>query len=287
MTKFTRTTLPIILAAVACCPVVLAPAQVAVPPAPRQMERLGRGVVAVHPGEGKVFVSWRLLGTDPDGVTFNVYRTTVGGPPVKLNPEPIAKCTWFLDATADLTKANTWTVRPVVNGTEGETSQPFLGVLPANPPARPYVPVPLQSPQGYNPNDASVGDLDGDGEYEIVVHQVGRGRDNSQAGMTTEPILEAYKLDGTLLWRINLGKNIREGAHYTQFMVYDLDGDGRAEVACKTADGTVDGKGEVIGDPAADHRAPTGHILKGPEFLTVFDGLTGAALATTSYIPPR
>ena len=88
--------------------------------------------------------------------------------------------------------------------------------------------------------DASVGDLDGDGEYEIVVHKVGR-RDNSQDGETTEPIFDAYRLDGTRLWRINLGKNIREGAHYTQFMVYDLDGDGRAEFACKTADGTVDG----------------------------------------------
>jgi rhamnogalacturonan endolyase len=149
------------------------------------------------------------------------------------------------------------------------------------------VSVPLQTPQGYSPNDASVGDLDGDGEYEIVLHQVGRGRDNSQAGTTTEPILEAYKLDGTFLWRINLGKNIREGAHYTQFMVYDLDGDGRAEVACKTADGTVDGKGKVIGDPNADHRNANGFVLAGPEFLTVFDGLTGAALATTDYVPPR
>ena len=119
------------------------------------------------------------------------------------------------------------------------------------------------------------------------MHQVGRGRDNSQRGTTTEPILEAYKLDGTLLWRINLGKNIREGAHYTQFMVYDLDGDGRAEVACKTADGTVDGAGKVIGDATADHRNAGGYILSGPEFLTIFDGKTGAALATTDYIPPR
>ncbi len=92
-------------------------------------------------------------------------------------------------------------------------------------------------------------------QYDIVLHQAGRGRDNSQARLTTEPpILQAYKLDGTRLWRINLGRNIREGAHYTQFMVFDLDGDGRAEVACKTADGTVDGQGKVIGDAQADHR---------------------------------
>jgi len=120
-----------------------------------------------------------------------------------------------------------------------------------------------------------------------VIHQVGRGRDNSQGGVTTEPIFEAYELDGTLLWRINLGKNIREGAHYTQFMVYDLDGDGRAEVAMKTADGTVDGLDKVIGDATADYRNEQGHVLAGPEFLTVFDGTTGGAIATVPYIPPR
>ena len=100
-------------------------------------------------------------------------------------------------------------------------------------------------------------------------------------------MLEAYRLDGTRLWRIDLGRNIREGAHYTQFIVYDLDGDGRAEVACKTADGTVDGTGKVIGDPRADHRNAAGYVLAGPEFLTIFDGRTGAALATTEYFPPR
>lgn len=105
--------------------------------------------------------------------------------------------------------------------------------------------------------------------------------------MTDEPIFEAYKLNGTFLWRINLGKNIREGAHYTQFMVYDLDGDGKAEFACKTADGTVDGKGKVIGDANADYRNSRGYILDGPEFLTIFDGRSGAELATTDYIPPR
>jgi len=78
--------------------------------------------------------------------------------------------------------------------------------------------IPLQTPNGYTAGDASPADLDGDGEYEIIIHMTGRGRDNSQGGFTDEPILHAYKLDGTLLWAINLGKNIREGAHYTQFM---------------------------------------------------------------------
>ncbi len=150
-----------------------------------------------------------------------------------------------------------------------------------------YLSIPLQTLAGHTPNDASVGDLDGDGEYEIVLKQEMRGRDNSQAGTTGETKLEAYTLEGRLLWRINLGKNIREGAHYTQFLVYDLDGDGKAEIVCKTADGTIDGQGQPIGDPSADHRNPSGFILKGPEFLTVFDGVTGKALATTDYIPPR
>src|SRR5262245_7203275 len=250
--------------------------------APRQMEALGRGVVAVNQGDGKVFISWRLLGNDPESTAFNIYRATTGAKPEKLNAKPIGDVTFFVDEKADLTKAVSYFVRPVINGREREARRAFT--LPASAPVRQYLSVPLQTPPDYTPNDASVGDLDGDGEYEIVLHQAGRGRDNSRAGMTDPPILEAYRLDGRLLWRINLGRNIREGAHYTQFMVYDLDGDGRAEVACKTADGTVDGKGNVIGDANADWRNPeasfittldrsgaerqqntTGYVLAGPE----------------------
>ncbi|MGC8829413.1 MAG: rhamnogalacturonan lyase [Verrucomicrobiia bacterium] len=249
----------------------------------RQMEALGRGLVAINRTNGEVFLSWRLLGTDPDSIAFNIYRATENQQPVKLNPQPISESTCYVDTTADLSKSNIYFVKPLINGRELDSSAPFC----LKPNAPPYLSIKLQTPPGYSPNDGSVGDLDGDGEYEIIIHQVGRGRDNSQNGFTTEPILEAYKLDGTFLWRINLGKNIREGAHYTQFIVYDLDGDGKAEVACKTADGTIDGKGNIIGDPAADWRDQNGRILKGPEYLTVFDGLTGAAIFTTNYIPPR
>ena len=271
---------------------------------PRQMEYLSRGVVAVNQGDGKVFVSWRMLGTDPDDIAFNLYRSTAGAKPVKLNSVPIADVTFFVDDKADLTKPNAYLVRPVIKKKEQTATREFT--LKADTPVQQYISIPLQTPTGYAPNDASVGDLDGDGDYEIVLHQAGRGRDNSQAGMTDPPILQGYKLDGTLLWTINLGKNIREGAHYTQFIVYDLDGDGRAEVSCKTADGTTDGKGKVIGDPKADWRNPegstatginsrgeqgsrntSGYVLKGPEYLTVFDGLTGAALSTTKFLPPR
>lgn len=251
----------------------------------RHMEKLGRGVVAINQGDGKVFISWRLFGNDPDDIGFNIYRSTADGQPIKLNKEPIANATHFQDESADLTKPTAYSVRPIVNGKELDASVPFK--FPANAPARPYLSIPLQTLPGHTPNDVSVGDLDGDGEYEIIVKQEMRPRDNSQKGATGETKLEAYKLDGTFLWRINLGKNIREGAHYTQFLVYDFDGDGKAEVMCKTADGTIDGTGKVIGDANADHRNADGYVLQGPEFLTVFDGLTGKALATTDYLPAR
>ncbi len=253
--------------------------------AERWMEHLTRGVVAVHRGVGEVYVGWRWLGTDPEAIAFNVYRSTGGGAPVKLNSEPITASTNFVDQGMELAQPSAYFVTPLLDNREQAASAPF--VLPAHAPAGQYLEVPLKTPAGYTPGDTSVGDLDGDGEYELVVHMTGRGRDNAHAGFTDPPILHAYKTDGTPLWSIHLGRNIREGAHYTQFIVYDLDGDGIAEVACKTADGTVDGLGTVIGDKAAEWVNSDGKILQGPEYFTVFDGRTGAALATADYIPPR
>jgi rhamnogalacturonan endolyase len=253
--------------------------------AQRVMEHLSRGVVAVNQGNGKVFISWRMLATDPDDVAFNIYKTNGNAQPIKLNAKPITESTNYVDENAEASQRNSYTVKTVVKGKETETSKEF--VIPENAPVQQYLSIPLQAPKGYTPNDASVGDLDGDGDYEIIIHQVGRGRDNSQAGFTDPPVFQAYKMDGTLLWTINLGKNIREGAHYTQFMVYDLDGDGKAEIAMKTADGTIDGKGKVIGDSTKDYRNKDGKILDGPEYFTIFKGLTGEAMATTNYIPGR
>ncbi|WP_422395239.1 rhamnogalacturonan lyase [Paenibacillus amylolyticus] len=250
----------------------------------RQMEYLDRGVVAVKTGTG-VFVSWRLLGTEGSNVSFNVYRDGT-----KVNATPITNSTNLQDASG--TSSSKYTVRAVVSGTE-QAASAVASVWGNN-----YLSVPLSVPAGgttpdgvaytYSANDASAGDLDGDGEYELIVKwDPSNSKDNSQSGYTGEVFIDAYKLNGTRLWRISLGKNIRAGAHYTQFMVYDLDGDGKAEVAMKTADGTKDGTGVVIGDASKDYRNSSGYVLSGPEFLTVFNGQTGKALSTVNYEPAR
>jgi rhamnogalacturonan endolyase len=253
----------------------------------RQMENLTRGVVAVRQPDGGVSVSWRLFGTDPELIAFNLYRVATPAAPVKVNEQPITESTHWIDRNADTNEASAYFVRPVLDGKELAPSKSALVW------EKGYLEIPIKPIEGYRPGDASIADLDGDGEYEIVLHQISRGQDNSFAGITGTPVLDAYELDGTHLWRIDLGINIREGQHYTQFMVYDLDGDGRAELACKTADGTKDGKGKIIGDPTKDwrnHETGTqrhGRILEGPEYFTIFDGQTGAALKTVDYVPNR
>ncbi|MHC4440371.1 MAG: rhamnogalacturonan lyase, partial [Planctomycetota bacterium] len=254
--------------------------------AQRQMENLTRGIVAVKQAGG-VYVSWRLFGTDPETISFNLYRVTGGGEPAKVNENPIAESTNYIDRGADPNQELQYFVRPVLDSNELQLSKPARAW------DNNYLEIPIQPIYEYRPGDASIADLDGDGEYEIVLHQVSHGRDNAFAGITGMPVFDAYEMDGTHLWRINLGINIREGEHYTQFMVYDLDGDGKAEMACKTADGTTDGKGQIIGDKDKDWRTHKegdrthGRILDGPEYLTIFDGQTGEALITVDYIPNR
>jgi rhamnogalacturonan endolyase len=286
---------------------------------PSLMENIGRGLVAVRRNSSEVYVGWRLLGTDASNVAFNLYRSTSGADAVKLNSDPLGATTDFVDTTADSSQSNAYFVRPVVNGTEQSAGNTFT--LPANAPVQQFLSVPIQRPAGgtatqpgttagssaytYSANDGTVADLDGDGVYEIILKwDPSNSRDNASAGLSGPVIIDAYKMDGTRLWRIDLGKNIRAGAHYTQFMVYDLDGDGKAELVCKTADGTTDGVGTVIGDGTKDYRSLTvptdsdvpapntsdqryGKILSGPEFLTVFNGETGAAMATVNYVPNR
>ncbi|HJQ81194.1 MAG TPA: rhamnogalacturonan lyase, partial [Lacipirellulaceae bacterium] len=272
-------------------------------PSTRQMEYLNRGVVALRSSATNAYIGWRLLGTDTSDVAFNVYRSANGGPPVKLNATPLTQTTDFIDSAVtglNLSLENSYFVRPVVNGIELSSSETF--VLTANAPVRQYLNVPLERPPGgtvrgggsytYAANDASVGDVDGDGQYEIILKwEPSNAQDNSNDGYTGNVLIDAYKLNGERLWRIDLGRNIRAGAHYTQFMVYDLDGDGKAEVAMRTAPGTIDGEGNFVllggDDPNADFRNSSGYILSGPEYLTVFRGETGAALATIPFEPAR
>lgn len=249
-----------------------------------QMEDLDRGLISVRSGSGNL-VSWRLLGTETSGVAFNLYRGAT-----KVNATPITGATTYLDSGAAAGSA--YTVRAVVGGAEQAASAPALQF------GAGYLDVPLQVPAGgstpsgesysYSASDASVGDLDGDGSYEIVLKwEPSNAKDNSQSGYTGTVLIDGYTLTGTRLWRIDLGRNIRAGAHYTQFQVYDYDGDGRAEVAMKTADATRSGTGQVIGSSSADHRNSSGYVLSGPEYLTMFNGQTGAVLSTVSYDPPR
>lgn len=253
-----------------------------------KMEKLGRGVIAIRQNADEVFVTWRYLSRDPMNTAFNVYRDGR-----KLNDYPVSETTYFIDKNAG---GGVYAIKPVVDGKElDETSRAWT--LPANAPVG-YVDIPLDKPAGgtspdgvaytYSPNDASVGDVDGDGEFEIILKwDPSNSHDNAHDGYTGNVYLDCLNVTGERRWRIDLGRNIRAGAHYTQFMVYDLDGDGIAEVVCRTADGTVDGTGKVIGDPDADYRTPKGRILSGPEYLTVFSGKTGAALDTIPYDPPR
>jgi hypothetical protein len=263
------------------------------------MEHLTRGLVAVKVSAG-IYLGWRMFGfeydaTNPTSVAYALYRD---GEKIAT----VTDSTNYLDASG--TTSSSYTVRAVIGGSEGADSEAATAW------AQNYLRVPLDVPAGgstpsscdtpdeaytYSANDASAGDLDGDGSYDLVLKwDPSNSKDNSQSGCTGNVYLDGLKLDGTRLWRIDLGPNIRAGAHYTQFIVYDFDGDGRAEMAVKTAPGTKDGTGQYLSlGPAANdddskaYRQTNGYVLSGPEYLTVFDGLTGKELATVDFDQAR
>ena len=274
------------------------------------MEKLDRGVVAITPqgGTGN-FVSWRLLGTDSKATTFDLIRNQI----------VIAKDIYATSFTDNQGLASsTYRVVTKVDGEAVDTSKAVTSwgaafkTLKLSQPAagktKPYSAtidkVKYDYPDGqdytYSPNDMSVGDVDGDGEYELFVKwDPSNSKDNSQDGVTGNVFIDCYKMNGTLLWRIDLGKNIRAGAHYTQFLVYDFDGDGKAELMCKTGPGSKDGNGDYVSEAATDNSIKTvtnngsdlvtsrGRITSGQEWLTVFNGLTGKAIHTIFYNPNR
>ena len=294
-----------------------------------QRERLNRGVVAFRTSPDSVCVQWRYLENDPIDVSFEVLRNG------KLIGRRTADEPTFLMDFNPITEDATYMVRPVYQngkipaGLSTASLSMLTGkwVLPAHAPIG-YIDIPLNPPtltgetdnrNRYNANDATMADLDGDGQLEIVLKwDPSNSKDNSQSGITSPTIIEALRLDGTSMWRVSLGPNIRSGAHYTPFIVADLDGDGCAELLVRTSDGTTDGEGHVLGDPKADHvrhpdtqvyqangnpgeqfRGPGwpnrmdpkarrgGFIYKGPEWVTCFDGRTGRAVSTVDYIPER
>ncbi len=261
-----------------------------------QKEKLDRGLVAIHQGEGTVAVSWRYLPEDKIDKAFDLFRKEGNKKPVKLNSIGITSSTYLMDEKVDVKKTNEYILK---DGESGVTLANYT--LTTAKAAKPYITIPINPFPGdsswrYSPNDASIGDVDGDGEMEIFLKRENSGKDNSHKGECNGgTLIEVYKLDGTFLWRVDLGVNIRQGAHYTQMLVYDFNGDGKAELAVKTAEGTVFGDGTTIGDENEDGildyvdrnpSSPTyGKIMEGPEFLSVIEGMTGKELARSDFIP--
>jgi len=244
------------------------------------VENLDRGISAISTGSG-MMVSWRFLADDSDNSIFKLYRNNA-----LIYTSNAGNATCYLDKDGKST--DTYKVETVESGTivSSDTCAMQSG---SN-----YLEVKLDVPKAqtsgitYSPNDCTVGDVDGDGQYELFVKwDPSNSKDNSQKGKTDKVFIDCYKIDGTKLWRIDLGVNIRAGAHYTQMLVADYDLDGLAEMVCKTADGTVDGVGNVIGDSSKDYRNSNGYILSGPEYYTLFEGSTGKALDTVDYNPGR
>ncbi|MDQ0916259.1 rhamnogalacturonan endolyase [Paenibacillus sp. V4I5] len=268
--------------------------RLAPPNTARQTEWLDRGIIALKSTDG-IFVSWRLLADEYNqDVKFNIYRNGQ-----KLNNEPLS-ITNYMDSAG--TPGDTYKVETLVQG-KSDTNEATTAA------ANDYLSIPMQKPEGgttatgsytYSVNDAGVGDLDGDGEFEVVVKWYpSNAIDSSQNAMTGPTIFDAYKLDGTLLWRINMGLNLTSGAHYHQFIIADFDGDGKSEFLIKTADattvyGTTHGRFDsskvisVIGNANDNGKwvNDSGHIFGGPEYISIFKGETGKVIDTIDYAFP-
>jgi len=233
-------------------------------------EKINRGMLAMPNGAGKVYLGWRLLKSDAKATAFNVYHSVEGGEAVKLNKEPVAVTTDFSDRQPALGRESAYWVRPVLEGKELEPSDKAL--LKANAKDETYY-ASIKFQGSYRPQRIGVADLDGDGAYDFVIKQPAWGIDPAgrpnTSGLTYK--LEAYLSDGTFLWRKDLGPGIEPGIWYSPFVVYDFDGDGKAEVAVKTG--------------PEDAREPDGRVRRGPEWCSILDGMTGQELARADWLP--
>jgi autotransporter-associated beta strand protein len=251
--------------------------------AQRQMENLNRGLVAVRKNSTQVYLSWRLFGSDPANVAFNLYRTANGGAASKLNGSPITATTDYTDTPGSTNLTNiayAYFVRPVINGVEQPDSE--IAGLSANPPQKQFLTVPLRTDTGpngpYTVKFCWVGDLDGDGDYDFIVDRL-----STQGAY--QQYLEAYKNDGTFLWRMAMGPNSVNQYAYEpgssaisigdtdNVTVYDMDGDGRAEVLVRTANGVT------VTNAAGTQLATITAASNSTQFLSVIDGLSGAERA--------
>ena len=301
----------------------------------RQMEKLNRGLIAVKTtadtrgqAVNGVYLSWRLLGDESlENQAFDIYKNGT-----KIHTTGVHDATNWIDTSGtasdkykvvkageDASKETE--VTPTSNNNCAKSNEVGNGNSEKN--SFTYVDIPISRPDPVErmgdgkisnyytvdksheggANDASVGDLDGDGDYEIVLKwDPTDSKDSAGADFTGNAYIDAYKIDPNndgYMWRIDLGKNVTSGAHYTQFLVYDFDGDGKSEVAMKTAPGTVDGTGHYVTevgdtdeirntDNTKSYIGTSGRLKgKNPftQYLTIFDGETGAALYTTDYIP--
>lgn len=248
--------------------------------AQRPMEKLDRSVFAQRVSGG-VLVQWRILSDEWYDTSYKVYRDGV-----QIHETGLVGASNYLDPLG--TTSSVYSVTCVRKGVESLPETNALGVL-----TNGYIELPLRDlksmgKEKYFPNDCTAADLDGDGQYEIIVKRL--RKDWSEAN-TDYTYFEAYKLDGTFLWAIDVGPNITMDVEIN-IAAFDFDGDGKAEVFLRTSDGTVFGDGSNVGDRDGDgvinYRYAVGHdgfMQAGPEYLSLVDGMTGAELDWVHFIP--
>ncbi|MBN2182596.1 MAG: hypothetical protein JW715_11845 [Sedimentisphaerales bacterium] len=239
-------------------------------------EKLNRGMLAVSIGDGRIYLGWRLLKSDPENIAFNVYRAAANGEPVKLNDRPITKTTDFIDEKAPLEQENAWFVRPIVDGAEQAASE--RAELPANPPVQQFKSIQLKD--DVRANMVGIADLNGDSVYDFVVkHSSGRGKDPGRISPNSGSVqYDGYDgKNGEFLWRIDLGWNVDNGIWWTPMVVRDLDGDDIAEVCVRTSDYAAT-REEML--PSGQE----GFLLDAPEYLAVYNGRTGELIDKVDWI---